>query len=88
MSYVLSVVVADTSSMQNLAIAFAFTSSPYIATTFAGSAAAQSFFKTSGFRWGFGVFAIITSVISLPIFWTVVDPQKQGKEVRSSYKGI
>lgn len=68
MSYVLSVVVADTSSLKNRAIAFAFTSCPYIATAFAGPTAAESFFNTSGFRWAFGCFAIVTPVMSLPIF--------------------
>jgi MFS family permease len=68
MSYVLSVVVADTSSLSNRALAFAYTSSPYIATAFAGPAAAESFYNTSGWRWAFGCFTIITPVISLPIF--------------------
>ena len=71
-SYVLDVFIADTSRLENRALMFAFSTSPYIATTFAGPAAAQSFLRTSGWRWGYGVFAIITPAICLPfvfVFW-------------------
>lgn len=70
--YVLDVFIADTSSLQWRAMFFAFSTSPYIATTFAGPSAAQSFLRTSGWRWGYGVFAIIVPVISAPfliVFW-------------------
>jgi MFS family permease len=36
-------------------------------TTFIGPRAAQSFLETSGWPWGYGTFAIITPVITLPI---------------------
>lgn len=88
MSYVLSVVVADTSSLRNRAIAFAFTSCPYIATAFAGPAAAESFYATSGWRWAFGSFAIITPAMSFPIFailwWHQRKASKQGLLLRTS----
>lgn len=67
MSYVLDVFMADTSSLQNRALVFAFSNTPYIVTTFIGPRAAQSFIRTSGWPWGFGSFAIITPVIALPI---------------------
>ena len=50
----------------------AFSTSPYIATTFAGPAAAQAYYEHSTWRWAFGTFAILTPAISLPflyIFW-------------------
>lgn len=81
MSYVLSVVVADTSSLRNRAIAFAFTSCPYIATAFAGPAAGQSFYDTSGFRWGFGAFAIITPAMSFPIWAILMWHQRKAKKL-------
>jgi len=71
-AYVLDVFIADTSRLENRALMFAFSTSPYIATTFAGPAAAQSFLQTSGWGWGYGVFAIIIPVICAPfvfIFW-------------------
>lgn len=71
-SYVLDVFIADTSSLKWRALMFAFSTSPYIATTFAGPAAAQSFYYNAGWRWGYGAFAIIIPAISLPfllVFW-------------------
>jgi len=71
-SYVLDVFIADTSKLENRALMFAFSTSPFIATTFAGPAAAQSFLRTSGWRWGYGVFAIVTPAMCVPflfIFW-------------------
>jgi MFS family permease len=65
--YVLDVIIADTSSLQNRALMFAFSNSPYIATAFAGPSAAQSFLGGAGWRWGYGTFAIVLPIISLPI---------------------
>lgn len=67
MAYVLDVFVADTSSLKNRAWLFAFTTTPYIVTTFIGPRAAQSFLETSGWPWGYGTFAIVTPVIAMPI---------------------
>ena len=67
MSYVLQVFIADTSGIQNRALAFAFSTSPYIFTTFAGPAAAQAYYENSTWQWAFGSFAIITPVITMPI---------------------
>lgn len=69
MAYVLDVFMADTSSLKNRALVFAFSTTPYIVTTFVGPRAAESFLKTSGWPWGFGTFAIITPVTTLPILY-------------------
>ena len=42
MSYTLQVFMADTSSLKNRAYVFAFSTAPYIGTTFAGPAIAQT----------------------------------------------
>jgi MFS family permease len=79
-SYVLDVVVADTSSLKNRALAFAFASSPYIATTFAGPSAAESFLEHSTWQWAFGCFAILTPVVAAPVFiilWTNAQKAKK-----------
>jgi len=68
-SYILDVIVADTSSLKNRALAFAFASSPYIATTFAGPAAAESFLNNSTWQWAFGCFAILTPIVAAPVYW-------------------
>lgn len=81
-AYVLDVFIADTSSLQWRALMFAFSTSPYIATTFAGPAAAQSFYQQSGWQWAFGTFAIVTPVICMPFlgvfWWNQRTARKQG----------
>lgn len=77
MAYVLDVFMADTSSLKNRALVFAFATTPYIATTFAGPAAAQSFYETSGWPWGFGTFTIITPVIAMPILFVLWKNQRK-----------
>ncbi len=81
MSYVLDVVVADTSSLRNRALAFAFFTSPYLATTFVGPALSQKFYNTVGFRWAFGSFAIITPIVSIPIFSILLINQNKAKKL-------
>ncbi|APA09757.1 hypothetical protein SS1G_06045 [Sclerotinia sclerotiorum 1980 UF-70] len=82
MAYVLDVFMADTSSLKNRALVFAFSTTPYIVTTWIGPPAAQSFLQTSGWPWGFGTFAIITPVICIPIltllWWNQGKAKKAG----------
>ncbi|KAF4634459.1 hypothetical protein G7Y89_g3664 [Cudoniella acicularis] len=67
MDFSLSIFVADTSALKNRAFAFAFVSSPYIATVWIGGPLATAFLNGPGFKWGFGVFAIITPIFCLPL---------------------
>ncbi|KAH7135230.1 siderophore iron transporter mirB [Dendryphion nanum] len=67
---VLNIFIADTSTMRNRAILFAFASTPYICNTFAGPELGQLFMKYSTWRWGYGAFAIITPIMCIP-FWTI-----------------
>ena len=80
MSYVLDVFIADTSSIRNRALVFAFSTTPYIATTFAGPSAAQEFYQHSTFRWAFGAFSIITPVICLPVIILFGLKQRKAKK--------
>jgi MFS family permease len=67
--YTVAVLAADVTSLRNRGLAFAFTSSPYMITAFAGSKAAESFLLTvDNWRWGFGIFAIIVPVVCAPLF--------------------
>ena len=59
-SFVLDVFIADTSNLRNRAMAFAFVSTPYIATTWAGPKAAEAFYENSSWKWAFGCFSILT----------------------------
>lgn len=67
-SYILDIIIADTSSLQDRALAFAFASSPYIATTFLGPPAAQWFLRYSSWRVAFALFAVLTPLVAVPVF--------------------
>jgi MFS family permease len=67
--YAYVIVAVDTTSLRNRGIAFAFTSSPYMITAFAGPRAAQAFeLNVGSWRWAFGTFAIITPFMAIPLF--------------------
>jgi MFS family permease len=67
MIFCVDVITADTSTLRDRGLAYAFTSSPYIITAFAGSKASEGFYDTN-WRWAFGAFSIILPVVALPLF--------------------
>lgn len=93
LDYTCSIFIADTSALKNRAFAFAFISSPYIATVWIGGPLATAFLKKTGdgFRWGFGTFAIITPVVCLPLFFVFWinyrKALKQGIVIKRESKG-
>jgi MFS family permease len=82
LNYCLSIFIADTSSLKNRGLMFAFTSSPYIITVWCGGPIAQSFLATSGFRWAFGMWAILTPCFTMPLWalfmWNYRKAEKAG----------
>jgi MFS family permease len=78
---ILDVFIADTSGMRNRAFAFGFVSTPFICTAFTGSLAATSFIKTSGWRWGYGAFAIIMPCVFLPLAIVFKFYQRKAKKL-------
>ncbi|RJE23316.1 transporter [Aspergillus sclerotialis] len=66
-TFSIDVITADTSTLRDRGLAFAFTSSPYIITAFAGPAASEHFYAFN-WRWAYGCFAIILPVIATPMF--------------------
>ncbi|GAB1197563.1 major facilitator superfamily domain-containing protein [Aspergillus pseudonomiae] len=68
MTYSVDVLAADVTNLRNRGLAFAFTSSPWMITAFAGSKAAEEFLAHVNWRWGFGCFAIIIPVVALPLY--------------------
>ncbi|PYH41781.1 MFS general substrate transporter [Aspergillus saccharolyticus JOP 1030-1] len=66
---ILEIYIADTSGLRNRAFAFAFSTTPFICCAFTGSLAANSFVKTSGWRWAYGAFAIIQPVVFAPLIY-------------------
>ncbi|KAL4751019.1 siderophore iron transporter mirB [Aspergillus terricola var. indicus] len=71
MNYILCVLAADITNLRNRGIAFAFTSSPYMITAFAGSKAAEKFLVNVNWRWGFGAFAIIFPFVASPVYFVL-----------------
>ncbi|KAM0330506.1 hypothetical protein ACHAQA_003452 [Verticillium albo-atrum] len=65
--YTVCVLAADATNLRNRGLAFAFTSSPYMITAFAGSKAAEGF-NAFNWRWGFGCMAIILPIVTFPLF--------------------
>ncbi|KAM0818619.1 putative Major facilitator superfamily (MFS) profile domain-containing protein [Seiridium cardinale] len=66
-SYVLNIIVADTSSLKNRTLAFAFSNTPTLVTTFIGPPIARAFYEKSSWRWGFALSSVLFFVLSLPI---------------------
>ncbi|RDL33293.1 MFS transporter, SIT family, siderophore-iron:H+ symporter [Venustampulla echinocandica] len=66
--YTIDVITSDVSKLKNRGLAYAFTSSPYMITAFAGPKAAESFYEDISWRWGFGTFAIILPAVAAPLF--------------------
>lgn len=66
--YAVEILAIDASDLRNRALAFAFTSSPYMITAFAGPAAAEAFLNKVSWQWGFGAFCIIMPFFTLPVY--------------------
>lgn len=70
-SYILDIIIADTSSLRDRALAFAFAASPFLVTTFLGPPLAQWFLQYSSWRTSFAVFAVVVPVMAAPVFWVL-----------------
>ncbi|UNI16182.1 MFS siderochrome iron transporter 1 [Purpureocillium takamizusanense] len=69
LDYCLSIFVADTSSLRNRGLVFAFSSSPYMVTAWLSGPISEAFLNGPGFRWGFATFAVVTPVVALPLYF-------------------
>lgn len=67
-AYILDIIIADTSSLKDRALAFTFAGSPFLVTTFLGPPAAQWFLRYSSWRISFVLFAVLTAVVAAPVF--------------------
>ncbi|VDB95246.1 unnamed protein product [Peniophora sp. CBMAI 1063] len=77
--YSICVFATDVTNLRNRGLAFAFTSSPYMITAFAGSKAAEGFLEHVSWRWGFGCFAIIVPVVTAPLYMILKVNLKKAK---------
>ncbi|KAH6609783.1 major facilitator superfamily transporter [Trichoderma cornu-damae] len=81
-SYCITVFIADTTSLLNRPLMLAYATSPYVGTTFAGGPISDSVIAHIGWRWGFGIWAIVTPVVVGPLgglfIWNHLKARKQG----------
>lgn len=80
MIYCVDVITADTSTLKHRGFAYAFTSSPYIITAFAGPPIAESAYYHFNWRWGYGIFSIILPAVALPMVYILKHTEKLAKE--------
>ncbi|KAI0533986.1 MFS general substrate transporter [Xylaria digitata] len=82
MNYVITIMLADMTSLKNRQIIFGIQSTPHIATVFAGSRIAELFYTQAHLRWAFGAFAIILVAFSAPVcaafIWSDRKARQQG----------
>ncbi|KAI0541088.1 siderochrome-iron transporter MirB [Xylaria digitata] len=67
MGYVITIMLADMTTLQNRLILFGINSTPTIATVFAGSKIAELFYTEVTWRWAFGAFIIIQVAFCIPV---------------------
>ncbi|KAF4976531.1 hypothetical protein FZEAL_6823 [Fusarium zealandicum] len=86
LTYSIDVITADSTKLKNRGLAYAFTSSPYMITAFAGSKAAEAFLEDISWRWGFGAFTIVLPFVAAPMYillkWNLHKAKKAGILVR------
>jgi len=66
--YSIDVVTADATQLKNRALAYAFTSSPYMISAFAGSYASDKMLYDIGWSWGYATYAFIMPLVCAPLY--------------------
>ncbi|EKG15937.1 Fungal trichothecene efflux pump [Macrophomina phaseolina MS6] len=82
-SYVLTIFVADTSTLKSRALMLSFATSPYIFTTWAAGPIAQSVLGDGGmgWRWGIGMWAIVAPVVICPLIGLFLWNQRKAEKM-------
>lgn len=65
--FTLTIFVVDTSQLKNRALMIAYVATPWLITTWIYGPAAQRMLETFGFRWGYGIWAIVFPVVCSPL---------------------
>ncbi|KAK6215854.1 hypothetical protein LQW54_004034 [Pestalotiopsis sp. IQ-011] len=70
LDFTITIFIADTSKLRNRAFSIAYISSPWLITTWVYGYACNSILADGGmgWRWGFGVFAIVVPVVCFPLW--------------------
>ncbi|KAI1636273.1 major facilitator superfamily domain-containing protein [Biscogniauxia mediterranea] len=86
-SYVLDIIVADTSSLQNRVLAMAFSSMPNLLTSFLGPVIAGAFYAKDAWRGAFVLFAALFAVLCVPVIAILVINASRAKKLGLLHKG-
>ncbi|OAL28177.1 hypothetical protein AYO20_09596 [Fonsecaea nubica] len=78
--YTIDVVTADATALRTRALAYAFTSSPYMISAFAGSYASDRMLADIGWSWGYATYAFITPVVCAPLYFVLVYNLRKAKK--------
>lgn len=78
--YIISIIIADMTSLRNRMVLITLTGTPTIASVFAGPAIAELFYTKSNFRWAFGAFCIILVAVSIPAIVIMFLNQRKAKK--------
>ncbi|KAK2752889.1 hypothetical protein FQN54_008042 [Arachnomyces sp. PD_36] len=84
--YIVSVFIADITSLKGRMLMFGINATPSIATTFAGPAIAQEFLDHSTWRWAFGAFCIILPALSVPVVVSFIVNHQKAKRLGMATK--
>ncbi|KAF4122831.1 transporter [Geosmithia morbida] len=80
--FTITIFIADTSKLRNRAWWIAYSSSPWLITTWVYGPACDSMLKGMGWRWGLGIWAIIFPVVCAPLwvllYWNQRKAEKAG----------
>ncbi|KAL2408009.1 MFS siderochrome iron transporter 1 [Exophiala dermatitidis] len=79
-SYCVTVFISDTSTLRNRTLMLSVATSPYIVTAWLGGPISQSVLSGIGFRWGFGIFAIVVPVTVAPLTLLFIYNQNKAKK--------
>ncbi|CCU75688.1 GPI-anchored cell wall beta-1,3-endoglucanase/siderophore iron transporter [Blumeria hordei DH14] len=80
MAYVMDVFMADSSRPKNRALVFAFSTAPYIITTFIGPRIAAIYLSTIGWPWAYGTFVIITPIATIPLLYILHRNERKARD--------
>lgn len=78
--FTITIFVADTSSLRNRAWWIAYTASPWLIVTWCYGPATDRVLETIGFRWGFGIWAIVYPIVCAPLFWLMWHNMKKAEK--------
>jgi MFS family permease len=67
LQYIITIILADMTSLRNRMVLITLNGTPLIASTFAGPKIAELFLANLNFRWAFGAFTIVLVGFCLPV---------------------